>query len=325
MSRPARRLFVAPLALAAGLGALALLSAPLVAAEPAPRAPAVTLSVDEVTFVVDAPQEMGRMVTRAAEVSREQWPTIASVIGAVGTATVEVAIERDIADWFTRHGVAPRNPEWAAGLALFPENVVIVKSTTPDWEATLRHELAHVAIDLASGDGGVPRWAHEGIAVVTAEQWSFERASTMVRAGLTGSFYPFADLTNGFPDAASSADLAYAQSLHFVRYLQQRHGADVFARVLSRMRSDRAGWAAAFEAVVGRPQATVEAEWADYVRNRYRWAPAATGGGGAWGLVTVVGLLAWRRRRRASAARLEEMTARERGLYAPDPDDEVFG
>ena len=163
------------------------------------------------------------------------WAPIAAAAGAPGGAVVEVAVEEDIADWFDRRGVPPRNPEWAAGLALLDQNVILVRTANPEWESTLRHELAHIAVALASGGARVPVWFHEGFAIATAEQWSLERAGTMIRAGLSGNIHPFEELRDRFPPTSSSADLAYAQSFHFVRYVQEA-GAHVFRDILADVR-----------------------------------------------------------------------------------------
>jgi len=179
------------------------------------------------TFVVDAPRGMGRFAEEAAGVVEASWPAILSAAGAVGVGSIEVAVEREIDAWFERRGEPPRNPEWAAGLAMYDVSAIVIRSANPEWKSTLRHELAHMAVDMATGGRRLPRWFNEGFAIATAEQWSVERAATMIRAGLSGNFYDFAELTTSFPAAASSADLAYAQSFHFVRYIQQSHGLSV--------------------------------------------------------------------------------------------------
>ena len=162
------------------------------------RSASVEVIVADTTFVVDAPEYMARMRDRAAGIVEADWAPIAAAAGAPGGAVVEVAVEEDIADWFDRRGVPPRNPEWAAGLALLDQNVILVRTANPEWESTLRHELAHIAVALASGGARVPVWFHEGFAIATAEQWSLERAGTMIRAGLSGNIHPFEELRDRF-------------------------------------------------------------------------------------------------------------------------------
>lgn len=288
------------------------------------RTEPIEVPFGDVVFEVDAPDGMGRFAELAADVVRGAWGPVASAAGADGSARITVSIEREIADWFERRGEPPRNPEWAAGLAIYSASAVIVRTANPEWESTLRHELAHMAVDLATGGRPVPRWFNEGFAIATAEQWSIERAATMIRAGLSGNFYSFAELTPGFPAAASSADLAYAQSFHFVRYVREEYGEGVFVAVMRRVR-EGASWDEAFEAETGTSQAAVEEAWARHVTTRYKWTPALTGGGGAWGLMAALTIVAWRRHKRIDAQRLAALGASEAEVYGSDPDDETFG
>lgn len=288
------------------------------------RSPFVSVEVAGTVFDVDSPEYMARFRDEAASVVEAHWAPIAAAAGAPSGARVEVAVEEDIAQWFERRGVPPRNPEWAAGLALLDRDVILIRTANPEWESTLRHELAHIAVGLASGGQRVPVWFHEGFAIATAEQWSLERAGTMIRAGLSGNIHPFAELRDRFPPTSSSADLAYAQSFHFVRFIRQNYGEHVFRDILSDVREGMA-WSAAFEARVGRPESVVVADWERYVKGRYKWAPATLGGGGAWGLAAGLMLVGWRRSKRRSKARLEELEAREKQVYASDPDDSIFG
>ena len=288
------------------------------------RSASVEVIVADTTFVVDAPEYMARMRDRAAGIVEADWAPIAAAAGAPGGAVVEVAVEEDIADWFDRRGVPPRNPEWAAGLALLDQNVILVRTANPEWESTLRHELAHIAVALASGGARVPVWFHEGFAIATAEQWSLERAGTMIRAGLSGNIHPFEELRDRFPPTSSSADLAYAQSFHFVRYVRQEAGAHVFRDILADVR-EGATWDAAFLDHVGQPETVMASTWERYVTTRYKWAPATLGGGGAWGLAAGLMMIGWRRSRRRSRARLAELRETEAAVYAEDPDDTTFG
>ncbi len=277
-----------------------------------------------VTFSVDAPSEMHRFAVQTAEVVSDCWPAMAARAGADGVAEISVSVERDISDWFERRDVPPRNPEWAAGLAIYSESAVIIRTANPEWKSTLCHELAHMAVDMAAGGRSVPRWFNEGFAVMSAEQWSVERASTMIRAGLSGNFYSFDELTPGFPAAGSSAELAYAQSFHFVRFVETEFGTDVFVQTLAGVKNGLA-WNAAFESVTGRTLSSIEEDWVEHVSTRYKWAPAVAGGGGAWTLMAGLSLLAWRRHKKRSAARLAALAVHEASVYSPDPDDDIFG
>jgi hypothetical protein len=311
--------------LRAVLAGVALLVAMGIAMDAEARTEPLEVTVAETRFIVDAPEGMARFAAQAADVIVEHWEPIAVAAGAPAGREVRVSVEHEIADWFTRRNEPARNPEWAAGLALLGRDTILVKTANPEWRATLRHELAHVAVDLADGDQRAPVWFHEGFAVASAEQWSLERAGTMIRAGLSGNFYAFSELERGFPPASSSAGLAYAQSFHFVRFVREAYGEHVFRDVLARLRDDGDAWDAAFEAETGVALATVFTDWETAIQTRYKWAPATLGGGGGWGLAALIGIAAWRRKKRVAAERLAALQASEASTYGRDPDDETFG
>ncbi len=308
------------------LAALAVLVVCVFAASAAhARTEPVELDVDGTYFVVDAADGMARFVDLAAEVVVADWQAVAEAAGAPSGETVYVSIERAFDDWFEREAIPSRPPEWAAGLAIPSRRTILLAPGNPTWEATLRHEMAHLAVAIAAGGQPVPAWFNEGFAVATAEQWGLDRATTMITAGITGEFHDFADLDRGFPAAQSMADLAYAQSFHLVRYCRQRFGDDVFRRIMGRMRTEQVSFSDAFAAETGTLMSVVFDEWARSASTRYRWVPVASGGGTAWVFVAGLAALAWRRKRRQRAEREAEMTAMESGLYGNDPDDETFG
>lgn len=312
------------------LSAVLLLAGSAVASAQESRSEPIIVESGAVQFAVDAPSEMHRFAVLAADVVRDSWPSVADAAGITDVAPergseITVSVEREIDDWFERRDVPPRNPEWAAGLAIYSESAVIVRSANPEWESTLAHELAHMAVDIATGGRRVPRWFNEGFAVATAEQWSIERATTMIAAGVSGNFYDFDELTPGFPAAESSAGLAYAQSFHFVQYITRHYGSDVFVRIMRALRTTEVDWQGAFEEATGTPLSEVEAKWAAHVTTRYKWVPAIGGGGGAWGAIAGLSLFVWRRKKRAANERLAALAASEARLYSPDPDDETFG
>lgn len=297
----------------------------LVAVSAHARTEPVRIDVAGTAFTLDAADGMARFVELASDVVSADWATVAEAAGAPAGESVHVSIERAFEDWFEREGIPSRPPEWAAGLAIPSRRTILLAPGNPTWEATLRHEMAHLAVAIAAGGQPVPAWFNEGFAVATAEQWGLDRATTMITAGITGEFHDFADLDRGFPAAQSMADLAYAQSFHLVRYCRQRFGDDVFRRILARMRTEHVTFSDAFAAETGTLMSVVFDDWARSASTRYRWVPVAGGGGTAWVFVAGLAALAWRRKRRQRAEREAQMQASEAGLYGNDPDDETFG
>jgi len=288
------------------------------------RTEPMRMQVGDTEFVLDAAAGMAPFVSQAADVVEREWEAVIQDLGAPAHETVYISIEREFVDWFERNDVPSRPPEWAAGLAIPSRRVILLAPGNPQWEATLVHEMVHIGVAFASSDHRVPAWFNEGIAVYLAEQWDIEKAGAMLRAGVGGGFLDFRDITDRFPAAQSTADIAYAQSFHFVRYVRQNYGDDVFRRILALVR-DGHPWPEAFELVTGTLQTVVMDEWAARTAVRYRWIPVMTGAGIGWTAISVLALMAWRKRRKRFRDRLQEMSERESGLYSEDPDDSTFG
>lgn len=290
-----------------------------------PRTAPTVIEVGGTLFTVDAPRGMGRFVQEAGGVIAASWERVRDHVGAPAEAEISVHIETDMHDWFRREGLPARSPEWAAGLAIPSRRTILLAPGNPDWERTMVHELAHLSVALASGDGRVPRWFDEGNAVLVAEQYGLDRATVLLRAGVLGRYLDFADLESGFPGGAAAAELAYAQSAALVRFLVEAHGPDVFRDILQRMREGGVSWHQAFLERTGRSSGAAYAAWLEHATARWRWVPIAAGGGMAWTGMAVLFLWVWRRKRRRDAARLLAMERSEERYFDIDPDDATFG
>jgi hypothetical protein len=194
--------------------------------------------------------------------------------------TIDVWVLPTVHDYFELNDKPVRAPKWAVGLSFSGEHEIIVahggQRAPGEVMNTFAHELAHVAVDFARSSGArsrgaggphpVPRWFHEGFAVMMAQEWTPERSENLARAAASGTLTPFEELWNSFPSHHQSASLAYDQSFHFVRWLQNQFGDDLFARVMRQMdssteisKSDR--FEAALEDQTGTPFGQLEGRW----------------------------------------------------------------
>ncbi|MCG8459118.1 MAG: hypothetical protein MI919_22805 [Holophagales bacterium] len=217
---------------------------------------------------------------------------------------------------------ARRAPSWSVAYALGNAGlVVLIPSRVPvypdgDLEQVLRHEIAHVLISRAAGRYGVPRWFHEGVAIVGAREWRLEDRSRLVLEAFRRQQVPMSDVELGFSGGAVSAGRAYAVSAAFVRYLLEQWGDDAVARVLEEVAKGKR-FRRAFRSALGVSLKEVEAAfWADFDFWN-RWVPFLTSSGALWLAVTALALLAFRRRRQ----RDEELRQRwdEEELDEPGP------
>lgn len=288
------------------------------------RTEAVQFEVRGTTFVADAADGMAGFVSQARTVVEETWPQVADRAGAADGETIRIHIELAFEDWFVRNNVPARPPEWAAGLAIPSMRVILLAPGNPAWEKTMQHELSHVAVAIAARDIDLPRWFDEGFAMRTAEQWDIERASTLLRATMSGGLHDFRQITARWPAGAQEAQIAYAQSQHFVRDCEQRYGIDIFARVLASVR-EGAEFSDAFQQHTGSLLTVAFDRWESSIQVGYRWAPIGVGGSAAWLLASGLFFWGWRRARRQRAEALKRMERAERDLYETDRDDKTFG
>lgn len=251
---------------------------------------------------------------------------------------IEVRLVRDARDLADVAPAGRGAPPWAIGVA-YPDLGVISVATRrgsqlSDPEATLRHELAHIALGAALG-AKAPRWLHEGFAYQHSAEWSWARAETLAGMVWFGSTIPIQELDHSFPAEELPAHRAYAESYDFVGYLSRRGRWEdrhddgdrwPFRRFLSEIAESGDVDQAAVRAF-GRPIRALFDEWKADVHNRYMMLPIGLLGLGLWILCSLLLVAAWFRRRRTNRKRIaqwdledaarEERERATRGLVVP--------
>lgn len=232
-------------------------------------------------------------------------------------ATIEVRLVEDAADLAAIAPAGRGAPPWAVGVA-YPDLAVISialrRGGHPiDAAATLRHELAHVALGAALGPRA-PHWLHEGFAYQHSAEWSRERIDTLSAMAWSGNVIPLAQLDRAFPAEELPAHRAYAQSYDFVGYLSRRGRWEdreddgdrwPFRRFLHELGTGATLDAAAVRAF-GRPMRALFEEWQHDLAQRYRLLPLGLVGFLLWLLAALLLVLAYYRRRRQNRARVAQ-------------------
>ncbi len=122
--------------------------------------------------------------------------------------------------------------QWVAGHASPTLGALYVALPSgPQQELDIRrlvpHELVHYLLYQFAGDAGyhsLPTWLNEGLASNAELVPRVEYAAVLNRAVKEGHLLPIADLCHAFPNDASGALLAYAESASFTEYLLRRYG-----------------------------------------------------------------------------------------------------
>lgn len=215
-------------------------------------------------------------------------------------------------------------PDWGIGVAITEKNLIALRSPRDypigDQLANiLRHELAHLHLELILGGHRPPRWVHEGYAQQFAHEWNFGDDWKVARAVFTGSTIPLSDINGVNSFQGAQAELAYIQSYLAMGHFLQKYGWDGLM-LLARSMQDGDNWDAAFMAATGADYATYQEEFADYLSERFNWASFLGDTILFWifAALIFVALYIWKRRR--SKRRLADWKRQEDledVLYAP--------
>jgi hypothetical protein len=144
-------------------------------------------------------------------------------------------------------------------------------------ERLIPHEMTHLLVYTAVGGADayarVPSWLNEGLAVMNEGRPNPGYAVALAQARDAGTLFSLDDLCGPFPADATQAELAYAQSESFTRYLRARFGPQSLSKLLAAY-ADGAVCGAGVERALGLAQSEVERGWLqDVVRAA---APALT-------------------------------------------------
>jgi hypothetical protein len=178
--------------------------------------------------------------------------------------------------------------------------VILIRADVDDIYATLRHELAHLALHQAVAVR-VPLWFDEGYAAWAAGEW--ERLGTLELnlAVVRGAVPDLRALDGALRGSANTADAAYALAASAVTELARRNPSKSIAPLLDRLKAGHDFETSVLE-TTGLTVPQFELAWQRRVRQRYSLATWLLAGGG-WGLVALILWVGVRLRKRADRGR----------------------
>lgn len=220
----------------------------------------------------------------------------------LGEYSIVIARSRD--EFIALQPTARPAPEWAGALTYPSLRMVLImspgamQSGGDRYWALVQHEMAHLLLGDAESrnDTTLPRWLQEGIATYVSGEMSLSRLLQLGWAQATGSTPDFKDLEFSFPSQPSRAGAAYARCYLFIKYLTLRFGEDAVARLLQETFSKGGisrGTRAAFD--VSLP--ALLAGFDQYARVKATWIPVITSTATVWGLITLLFLITWFRKK----------------------------
>ncbi|HVU03901.1 MAG TPA: peptidase MA family metallohydrolase [Polyangiaceae bacterium] len=242
---------------------------------------------------------------------------LASRLGHAVLGNVHVRIARTAGEMSTLAPEGAPYPKYASGVAYSEIGLVLltlsptVESSLFDVNEVFRHELAHVALeDATGGSDRVPHWFNEGLAVHLSGESSLVRLRTLSTATLAGRLVPLGRLERGFPSDATAAELAYAESADVVRFLLRQQDRERFPALISRIREGQS-FASALRDSYGLDLPSLEYEWREEIGKRYSFWPVLFSGSLVWAGVLLLFVLGFRRRRQKSRETLERWAREE--------------
>ena len=178
---------------------------------------------------------------------------------------IHVYLLGNINEYFEAVNSRGRAPEWAAGLTILHDGVILIRLAPSGMsriepERTLAHELNHAALRRYTRGNYLPHWFYEGLAMVATDDWGLARSEVLGRAAMAGNLLDLDEIDPAFGKTGALVDLAYAESAHFVSWLDKTYG-DASIRQLIREVSEGKRFEDAFGAAFGRSPRAAFAKW----------------------------------------------------------------
>ncbi len=150
-----------------------------------------------------------------------------------------------------------------------------------NWASTLWHEIAH-SFHMGASDNEVPRWFSEGLAVHEQRKgnpsWGHQASIGFVRSLASGGLRPVSELDRGFSSPRHPEEVvhSYYQASLVFEVIEERFGFPAILDMLLAYR-DGATDEEAFEGVLNVPLQDFDAEFEEYLKDRFKLALASVG------------------------------------------------
>lgn len=168
-------------------------------------------------------------------------------------------------------------PEWGGGGAIGKNDIVVCVDNKPFLDHSVYqitvHELVHIAINRICQDVAVPRWFHEGLAMILSGEATTRENIVISKALFSGSLMQLKaiDSVNAF--GRFRAELAYCQSRQAVLYLIDIYGIGVFQEIIKASNETGSIWKG-FEEVLEISERELELLYRNYImknHGRFFW------------------------------------------------------
>lgn len=280
---------------------------------------------------------MARRIAGALEVSRRR---LADELDMRELPRASIVIAFDKEHFYRMSGGS--TPHWAGAVTVSGRRLIVFRSQRwgdvgGDLGSTVRHELTHLGLSALHRGQWIPTWLEEGVAVVLS---GLPRGLAPDGGGLslskalsTGSLLDLDDLEslNGF--SGDRVGLAYQEAESAVRFFLERYGRVSLIHTLTLVGRGVA-FREAFDQATGGGWFRFEEEWREWLDDQQGLYFLVDIDSWIWGLILMLGLVAFtvrHLRSRAILKRWQQEETREadwsewgelRRKNPPPPDDE---
>lgn len=275
-------------------------------------------TIESEHFVVSHRPGDESVAKELAGVAERHLPRIADHLGVEVPPRIDVVVAADDAD-FARL-LAGGVPDWGIAVAIPDRRLMVFKSTRTaarpyDFERVVAHEISHILLGELLGEGWVPRWLDEGVAMFESGELRWNDNIRLAYAVLANAILPLSALEMGFPADEGEAALAYAESKVAVEYLVDRFGFEGLSALLrSFAEGDEVN--AAFRRSLGLSYRSFEKDWRSYLRSHHGWVVLMGERYIALVILTIIFLLAYLVKRQRTRATLRRWKEEEAGPAA---------
>ena len=168
-------------------------------------------------------------------------------------------------------------PEWGGGGAIGKNDIVVNVEKKPFLDHSVYqitvHELVHIAINRICQDVLVPRWFHEGLAMILSGEATARENIVISKALFSGSLMQLSTIDSVNAFGRFRAELAYCQSRQAVLYLIDIYGIGVFGEIIKVSKEKGSIWKG-FEEVLEISEHELELQYRNYImknHGRYFW------------------------------------------------------
>ncbi len=134
-------------------------------------------------------------------------------------------------------------PEWGGGGAVGEHLIIVLTDRKPFLEfsptRTTYHELAHIVINRIAGDIHIPRWFHEGVAMLLSGDLSGAEQAVLSQAIFRNSLLSLSSIDSVNAFGRFSAQLAYAQSRQAALFLVDTYGMETLRILMEETRRQK--------------------------------------------------------------------------------------